>query len=80
MTPRRYVCEPCGELIRNDDREIAHRPGMYPSKVWHFRCLSMDEAISTRLSEDDLAWYNTWHISRLIKENTVLRLKNRDSR
>ena len=78
MLSRVYVCESCNEPAGDNNRqhvfEVAYG-GMDGSKVWHFRCLSMDGVISGKLplSVSDLVRYNTWHISRLIKENTALR-------
>ncbi len=80
MMSRRDACESCHESIGNNDREHVLESaygGMYASKVWHFRCLSIDEVIAGKFAfrSDQLTWYSIWHISRLIKENTVLKHK-----
>lgn len=75
------LCQECKEPVKTEDmRHIGQRDGhLGYYRVWHFQCLPLELAFSGQvtLDTDQLARWNAWKISQLLKANTALRQRTR---
>ena len=71
-------CHSCGKEI-NLGQDLYHvaepRGGLSYGPVWHFQCLTPEQAFSNSYTLDStqLARWSAWHISNITRENTALR-------